>query len=437
MTLTGNYFLTDTHGWAELLPARQTRPRLSGNHRTPWTVIGAGFTGLACARRLAELHPNDEILLVDARIVGQGTSGRNSGFAIAVSQFEGSFKENQTEMYRRVDRIKQAGLDMLRALVTEHNIECQWRDTGFHHAAADANSMRECEHFVHYLDAMEIPHTPLDKAALEGHLGTNLYQTGVHVPNGVLLQPAALVRGLADSLPDNVHLYEQSPVLKITEGTPLTLHLEKAEIKTDKLVIATNYEATKLGFLARYILGSTLTASITRVLDDSEMARLGSLNEWGVLSLHGGGATLRLTADRRLFIRNTAEYMGANLMSQQKLAKRQKIHRTGFEKRFPQLAHVPFEFAWSGVEGISRNSACFFGRLRHNIYLAGGYNGSGVSRGTAFGSSLAEYASGSQSTLIDDCLASEPGSWMPPRPLLDIGAFFTVRSRFKGVGRDL
>jgi hypothetical protein len=49
---------------------------------------------------------------------------------------------------------------------------------------------------------------------------------------------------------------------------------------------------------------------------------------------------------------------------------------------------------------------------------------------------LADYASGGHSPLIDDCLASAPGAWMPPRPFLDIGAILSVRSRFRGVGLD-
>ena len=88
------------------------------------------------------------------------------------------------------------------------------------------------------------------------------------------------------------------------------------------------------------------------------------------------------------------------------------------------------------MEGISRNATNFFGRQRENIYLAGGYNGSGVSRGTAFGTAIADYASGATTPTVNDCLASAPGTRMPPRPLLDIAAFFTVRSRFKGVGQD-
>ncbi len=399
-------------------------------------MIGAGVTGLACARRLAELHPDGEVMLLDARLVGQGASGRNSGFAVAVSHFPGGLEAGDLANYRRVNRINQAGLDLLRLCVANSTIDCQWREDGFHHTAADRLAIRECDHFLRYLEVLEIAHTPLDAGALNARLGTALYQAGVHVHIGALLQPAGLVRGLADTLPANVRLHERSPVLGIGCDAPLTLALPDGEVRTDKLVLATNYEAAKLGFLRRYLVGSTLSGSVTRVLDDEELAGLGSLKEWGSLSLHSGGATLRLTADRRLCLRNAAEYNGAALLSDRQLAHRQSIHRAGFEKRFPQLAHVPFEFAWSGVEGISRNGTNFFGRQSDSIYLAGGYNGSGVSRGTAFGTALAEYASGGHSTLIDDCLASAPGAWIPPRPFLDLGALLTVRSRFRGVGMD-
>ncbi len=436
MTSASEKFLTDPHGWAELLPEREANPPLNRKQRVPWVVIGAGFTGLACARRLAELHPGDEILLFDARLVGQGASGRNSGFAVAASQFPGRIDSGQIENHRRVNRINQMGLALLSAQVSAHAIDCQWCEEGIYHTAADRLAIKEYGYFLDYLENLQISHTAFDKAGLSDLLGTDHYQVGVRVTDGALLQPAALVRGLADSLPANVRLYEQSPVLKIDEGKPLTLHLANAEVRTDKLILAMNYEASSLGFLRPYIVGSTLSGSFTRVLSKAELDSLGSLAEWGVISLHSGGATLRLTRDHRLCIRNTAEYHSSKLLSSGMLAQRQAIHRAAFDKRFPQLARVPFEYSWSGVEGISRNGTNFFGRQRENIYLAGGYNGSGVSRGTAFGAAIADYASGETSPTINDCLASPPGAWIPPSPFRDIGAFFTVHSRFRGVGLD-
>lgn len=436
MNLSNQHFPTDQHGWTELLPSRCRADPLEGNQRVQWTVIGAGLTGLACARRLAQLHPDQCILLLDARMVGQGASGRNSGFTVGVSHFPGRFDPQQKANYARVNRINQAGVALLDAQIKTHSLNCQWDDRGFHHGAADSLSLNERTNFLGYLKAMDIAHTPLNQDAMQQRFGTALYKTGVHVHSGGLVQPAALVRGLADTLPSNVRLVEQCPVVKIAHGKSIKLHTPQGQITTDKLVLATNYEAQKLGFLSRRLLGSTLSGSFTRQLTTQELASLGAHKHWGIISLHSGGATVRLTTDGRICLRNTAEYRGGALLSPRALKQRQKIHRASFEKRFPQLAHVPFEYAWSGVEGISRNGTNFFGEQKTNIFLAGGYNGSGVSRGSAFGYALAEYASSGQSELINDCLASAPATWIPPRPFLDIGAAFTVAARFRGAGLD-
>jgi glycine/D-amino acid oxidase-like deaminating enzyme len=436
MTLSSRDFPTDQHGWSELLPARQACRSIKGTVRVPWVVVGAGLTGLACSRRLAELHPNKEILLLDARLVGQGASGRNSGFTVGVSHFPGVFKAHEKANFARVNRINQAGLSILDQQINTLAIDCHWDSSGFHHGAADIASVKEQKNFIDYLNAMEIEHSSLDQQAMQSRFGTTLYQAGVHVRPGGLVQPAALVRGLADGLPSNVKLVENCPVLKVQSGDSIKLQLAKGEVIADNLVMATNYEAPKLGFLRRRLIGSTLSGSFTRVLTEQELASLGSHKSWGIISLHGGGATLRLTQDGRICLRNTAEYSGAALLSSAALKSRQAIHRSSFEKRFPQLAHVPFEHAWSGVEGISGNGTNFFGQQGKNIYLAGGYNGSGVSRGTAFGQTLADYASGGQSELITDCLSSATATWLPPRPFLDIGAMFKISARFRGVGLD-
>ncbi len=429
-------FRTDHHGWAELTQPRKASSHCQEKHRSAWAVVGAGFTGLSCARRLAQLHPKEQIILLDARVVGQGTSGRNSGFAVSTSQFHGPFKPELKSEYQRVNRINHTGQSLLRELVQAHNIDCDWHEDGFYHTAADKSSIKEYHYFVEHLERLEVAYTTLNQEQLAAKIGTDWYRHGVHVHNGALLHPAKLVHGLADNLPTNVKLYENSPVTSITAHKPIELQTPEATIRSDKVILAVNYEAAKLGFLQRRLIGSTLAGSFTRMLTAEERSLLGSQTAWGSLSLHNGGATLRLTPEGRINLRNTAEYHGGQLLSESALLRRQKVHRVAFEKRFPQLAHVPFEYAWSGVEGISANGTNFFLNPKPNLYLAGGYNGSGVSRGTAFGYAIADYANDENSGLVSDCLQSVSAKWLPPRPLLDIGAWFTVRSRFRGVGRD-
>ena len=78
--------------------------------------------------------------------------------------------------------------------------------------------MREYELFRRYLDALDIEHRLLDRAELEAQIGSGFYRAGIQVADGALLQPAALLRGLAGSLPANLRLCEQSPVLEISEA---------------------------------------------------------------------------------------------------------------------------------------------------------------------------------------------------------------------------
>jgi glycine/D-amino acid oxidase-like deaminating enzyme len=426
----------ETRGWVDLIPPRSPRPKLTSNLEAKWLIIGAGFTGLSCARRLAEINPNDQIILIDAREIGQNASGRNSGYAVAHSYFSGVYKESQLSQYQRVDRINQAGLNSLRSLVAENNIACDYKDTGIYHTAADNNSSKKCDDFIDYLEKREINHTPLSQEQLQKHLGTKWYQKGVKVENGALVQPAKLVFGLADNLPKNVVLYENTPVLKMTVDKTNKLVVPNATITAEKVIMACNYESLAYGQPKQRVLGVTLSGSITRVLTKDELKSLGNQSSWGVLSLHSGGATVRLTSDGRISIRNTAEYNNQSLLTDHQLLKRQEIHRQAFNNRFPQLSHVSFEHCYSGVEGVSVNKTNIFNKLSKSLYFAGCYNGSGITKGTAFGMGIAEYVCQHESALVSDCLATAKANWLPPRPLLDIGAWFVTKQRFKGVGKD-
>ena len=436
--MSKNYlnFDHETKGWVDLIQPREPRPKLTSHIDTRWLVIGAGFTGLSCARRLAELNPGEKIVLLDAREVGQSASGRNSGYAVAHSHFSGGYQKNQIDHYERIDRINQTGLNSLKSIIDKNHIDCDYKDSGIYHMAADQNSSLECDYFVDYLKKRNIEHKELSKDQIKTKLGTSWYQKGVKVKNGALVQPAKLVFGLADTLPNNVELYENSPVTAINLGKVNTIRTPNASLKALNVIMACNYEPIDNGRHKQRVVGVTLSGSITRVLTEDEISLLGTESSWGVLSLHSGGATVRLTEDKRISIRNTAEYNNQSLLNKEQLKERQKVHRQAFDNRFPELSHVPFEHLYSGVEGVTGNKTNIFKRLSSNLYFAGCYNGSGITKGTAFGLAAADYACGNEEGLVDDCLSIEKPQWLPPKPILDIGAWYVTKQRFKGVGKD-
>ena len=66
------------NGWLEILGPQPEPTVLTGDLVVDHVVIGAGYGGLAVARRLAELDPAAEIVLVEADRIGNNAAGRCS-----------------------------------------------------------------------------------------------------------------------------------------------------------------------------------------------------------------------------------------------------------------------------------------------------------------------------------------------------------------------
>ena len=133
------------------------------------------------------------------------------------------------------------------------------------------------------------------------------------------------------------------------------------------------------------------------------------------------GATIRMTKDRRILIRNTAEIYNPFHMSQSELNKRTQNQKIGIKKRFPQLPDNIIESSWSGIVSRSKNSSQIFEKIDENIFAAGCYNGSGIGVGTLFGEQIALKASDEYTKEIEIIETRDKPTWLPPQPLLNIG----------------
>ena len=160
---------------------------------------------------------------------------------------------------------------------------------------------------------------------------------------------------------------------------------------------------------------------MTRPLSNEEFQSIGAPKEWGVLPVKPMGATIRMTKDRRILIRNTAEVHNPFTMAQSILEKRSMKQKIGIKKRFPQLPNDIIQSTWSGIVSRSRNSSQIFEKLNDNIYVAGCYNGSGIGVGTLFGEQIAIKASNENTSEIETIEARKKVTWLPPPPFLDLG----------------
>jgi glycine/D-amino acid oxidase-like deaminating enzyme len=410
-----------TNGWLKHLPPRQPKPSLQGRITADWLVIGAGFAGLAAARRLAENRPADHIVVLDARSVGDGASGRNSGFAIDLPHHAGGDLRH-LDGARRALRLNRMSVDYLDGIVAAQGIDCQWSRQGQIMAASAALGESQLAHFRTMLDALDEPYEMLDQGALTDLLGTQFYQAAVRTPGTVLMQPAALVRGLADTLPANVTLHENSAVTSIEYGDTIGATTTDGEVRAGKLVLCVDGFAPQFDIYRRRLFGLRIFASITRPLTETERQGLGSAREWGILpAARFGGATLRYTKDGRILLRSSYRYRPSMQADAETNARVALIHRRKFSERFPALQDVPFEATWSGFLCLSQNLAPGFGQHRANIFSAVCQNGVGVTKGTQSGILIADLACGIDNPLIADMAAQGQPNKLPPEPFLGLG----------------
>lgn len=411
-------------GWYDLLPPTPPPRRLTEAVRADCAVVGAGFTGLALARRLATLRPDWNVVLLEAERVGFGASGRNSGFIVDVWHY---LPARGVEGNRALIRLGRAGRDALGTLVRAHGIECAWTEYGRLHGAAGERGMRALDTLRAGLDALDEPYRWLDAPVLSRAIGTTHYRAAIHTPGGVLAQPAALARGLAVSLPANVDLREESPVCRIDRARPVVVHAGAGQVTTDRLFLAVNGFTAGMGFGAQGIFPLLTFASLTRVLTETEQGALGGECEWGLVPEDPMGTTVRRTRDQRILIRHSVQYGTQVAGGAAGLRALAAAHLAAFRARFPMLPDVQIDYTWGGVLGMTANTGQWFGRAGDDVWIAAGCNGAGVALGTALGSLLADLALGADSDLLRDARALPRPTRLPPAPFLRPGVSVVLR----------
>ncbi|AHG65526.1 NAD(P)/FAD-dependent oxidoreductase [Advenella mimigardefordensis] len=400
-------------GWNALLPARTAKTAIAIEKKYDFIVIGAGYTGLAAARRLAELNSSASILVLEAGIVGEGSSARNSGFVIALPHNTNmSGHISPAEIAQKQIRVYDGGLRWLKGLVDTHQIDCGWNPQGKYHGAATEEGAVSLQNTARQYDKWGVEYQEISQTQLSERLGTRYYRFAIQTNSNVFMQPAALIRGLADHLPANVTLLENCPVLSVEQGREQGVRTARGLILGAKIIVANNGFARKLGFLKDRMFTIFTYAAITPELDPEQLALHGSEPEWGLIPANRMGTTLRKIQNKRFMVRSAYSYekpqTGSSVL---------ELLTDCYRRRYPAARSHQFEHLWGGVTALTRNGATYFGEMAPNLYASVGCNGAGVLKGTCYGKLLAELILGHRTQELADVLAMEKPSWLPPEPL--------------------
>ena len=408
--------------WINDLIPRTNIKILEKKQDCDWLIVGAGYTGLSAARKLGQLYPEQKIFLIDAQLAGEGASSRNSGYLVETTLNDGFTSNKELENYKKKANIYELGIDVIKKFIKEYQVDCDWNECGKYFASSRSEDEKILNNFSETLTKLGFSYSLLNEVELSKKLGTNFYNIGLYTKGGILLHPGKLVRAMIDVLPNNVFLYENSCLLDWSKvKDKISCNFKNAKINTNKIIFATNGFLKSLGIKSNYNFPITLTASMTRKLTDEEFKSIGEPKEWGVLPVKPMGATIRMTKDRRILIRNTAEVYNPSKMSKKDLDKRSINQKIGIKKRFPQLPDNIIQSSWSGIVSRTRNSSQIFEKIDKNIFAAGCYNGSGIGVGTLFGEQIAIKASNENTKEIETIEARNKPTWLPPQPFLNLG----------------
>jgi len=390
-----------------------------------FVIVGGGFAGINAAFRLAELRPDAEIALFDALQIGMGDSGRNAGFLIDVPH---SFGEPgiSAEDHKWRLKLNNIVIDRMRNIRQKNNLACDWQETGKYLAAHEEKYIKNLEGAAGVLDLLDAPYKMISKDELPGLTGTHYYKQALYTLGTILLNPADVIRSLATALPENVSVFEKTPVLQIHENHPVEVHLLNGKkVNADKVLLLSSVFVEQLGASKGKMTPVNSFGAFTRVLNEEELENFQGIKPWGCTSAHPAGTTVRFTTDKRIYVRNGFTFSTSLCTSPQRIQYSRKKLRRAFENRYPKLKHVNFEYVYGGMIAMTLNGQSLFTEVNNNIYAASVGDGAGLTRSSMLGVYLAEWACNVDSPELSYLQKTNKPCWCPPDPIKTVGA--TVR----------
>lgn len=389
-----------------------------------FVVVGAGFGGVNAASRLAELRPDATIALIDALHVGMGDSGRNAGFMIDVPHVTVGDPKTDIDHHKWRFRLNKIAINRMRDIKERERLDVDWRETGKHLAARERSFLPSLDNLARFLDSIGEPSEMIDGDALCQKLGTEYYIRSLYSPGTTLINPAEVVRGLASVLPENVQVFERTPVLQVIEGPTPEIRLTSGKrIRTSKVILTVSAFLNHFGIKqSGRMFGVNSFGAFTRELTDAELADFDGIEPWGVTAAHPAGTTVRFTTTKRIFVRNGLSFSPNQYTSPERVFRARTMLRKAFVSRFPKLEHVNFEYVYGGMIPLTLNTQSLFGNIAQNVYAGTVGDGLGITRSSMLGLYLADMVCGTDSEELRYLLKTNAPSWCPPEPFRTAGA---------------
>lgn len=420
--------------WNEILGAQSRARVLDDNLTADFVVIGAGFAGLAAARRLHQLQPSARIVVVEAGRIAQGASGRNSGFMIDLPHDLASEDYAGAGDDRTLITLNRKAIAFAADAVEEYSIPSDYFDpAGKVNGAASEAALDHNRTYARHLASLGETSEELDPQQMHELTGSRHYLGGLYTPGTVMLQPAGYVRGVVRGLVgDGVNIFENSPVTGFQrQSSAWRVATRKGVISAGAILLTVNGHLESFGIARGRLMQLFLFAQMTPELSADQLKILGGQLRWGITPSDPMGTTMRRIdtgqGGNRIVTRSCAVLRSGMAASNQDLFRSKSVMRRKFDQRFPQLAGLEMEYVWAGHLCLSLNGVSHAHEIEQGVWSGCVQNGLGTARGTLTGITAAELACGQPSEISRHFSAEPEPRKLPPRLVRDLGANAVLR----------
>lgn len=413
--------------WSELADGAERAP-LSDDLDVDVVVVGAGYTGLWTAWYLVEADPTLRIVILEARSVGFGASGRNGGWCSSIlpMSLTSSAERFGREAAIRLQESMFETVDLVGETIRSVGLDAQWAKGGtidlvrneFQMARAQA-TLDEFRSFGFGADRMRLLDSDETRSIVDiGRPVRSLFRSSC-----AAMHPRLLVDGLAREVERRgVRIHHDSPVARITNGC---VEANGCSVRASTVLVCTEAYRSRMTGERRSVLPLYSLMIATEPLPESLWKKIGladrpTFADFRHLIVYG-----QRTADGRLAFggRGAPYHFGSRIRDSFDLDPRTFDHlRRELIDLFPVLGDVVVTHSWGGPLGAPRDWTCrvAFDR-RTGIGRAGGYVGDGVATSNLAGRILADLALGRTSPITTLPIVDLPERKWEPEPLRWIG----------------
>ena len=424
--MTGNQF--DIKSYWMTTRDYTPNPPLAGDIDVDVAIVGGGFTGLSSAYHLKKDQPGLNIALLESQIIGYGASGRNGGFnmtlfgltlGITAIRF-GKEKAKQSHHYM------ERAVDLLRDLVSELNLDCDYEHPGFLRAATSEKYKKRIMHEIELAHKLGIEGIEwLDKDQTREQVNSDMYIGAWWEPRCGILNPAKLSWSWAETLaPMGIKIFENSPVSEIKRGKDkITLITPNGTVKADKVVLATNAWSHFFPKLKSKQIPVWTHIVITEPISDKQFEEIRWHNRQGIEDARNLVHYYRLTADNRLVMggRDVSVTYGKDM--------EKDLNEDVFEglrkdvaELFPVLKDIKYTDSWGGPVSVPIDMAPALGYAGdERVVYSLGCVGHGVSLTHLNGQTIRDLVLERKTDLTDVFFVNRRTIPWPPEPFRNLG----------------